>query len=145
MRAKKKSPVENFHFDAKDPSRIPDYVRDQSRTLDVSLGVMRPWWRRPVPAHGIPVVFASRGIYKPGTPGWIIDGQERTVFLGPDAAMKETLVGEFTVVIPNGSQCTAQIGRDIRLVPVQPSMAPSKEVPVISIEDERSSPRRLSA
>ncbi len=74
-----------------------------------------PHWYRAVPTRGIPVVFAERGTYKPGTKGWIIDGYGRTVFLGVEHT--ETVVGEFVVMIESGAQCTAQVGRDIIFAP----------------------------
>lgn len=107
-----------------DPCVIPEEVRRASSEFDRRLErefkrtSAKPWWRKPVPDRGIPVVFAERGIYKPGTPGWIIGGHERTVFLGAATAkaedLVETKVAEFVVVIPNGSQALAQVGRDIR-------------------------------
>lgn len=144
MKKLKRIPLDQFKFDAEDPARIPEGVRDRSRMMDVELGPMRPWWRRPVPDRGIPVVFAERGTYKPGTPGWIIDSRERTVYIGPDKEMKETLVGEFTVVIPNGSQCTAQVGRDIRMVDVEALKETAKKAAPVEVVQECNASQRAS-
>lgn len=70
-------------------------------------------WQASIPESGIPVVSdgCPRSYFKPGVRGWIIAGNERTVFLGSECT--ETILPEFTVLTEGGSQVVCQYGRDV--------------------------------
>ncbi len=59
-------------------------------------------------------VTTGTGTFKAGLRVWIISGEERTVFLGPDAALRETVIPEFTLLTESGEQRVCQYGRDFR-------------------------------
>lgn len=104
---------------------IPDETRRAAEKLTRKLGDQRSWWWvETIPQSGIPVVFAERGTYVAGTRGWIINGHGRTVYPGEQPVPTE--VGEFIVLTESGTQCTAQVGRDI-VFPRQPMDRTSKK------------------
>jgi hypothetical protein len=71
-----------------------------------------------VPKIALEAITAGpRGHYKPGLKCWIIGGEERTVFLGPDLAMVETKLPEFTLILESGGQFQGQYGRDFVFAP----------------------------
>ncbi len=71
-----------------------------------------------VPETALEAITAGpRGHYKPGLKCWIIGGEERTVFLGPDHAMVETKLPEFTLILESGAQFRGQYGRDFVFTP----------------------------
>jgi hypothetical protein len=65
-----------------------------------------------VPAYAPEGITTGKGYFKSGLRVWIVGGNERTVFLGPNEAMQETKIPEFTVLTERGEQRLCQYGRD---------------------------------
>lgn len=66
------------------------------------------------PTDPLAIITTGTGYFKAGFTGRIIDGGERTVFLGPDSNLKQTVIPEFTVHLDVSKNPVAhcQYGRD---------------------------------
>lgn len=96
--------------------QIPEETRRASKKIAKKHSLVdNPWHVVECPEMGIAVVTdGDRGQYKAGLKGWIIGGQERTVYLGE--RLEKTVIPEFFVMLESGCQFVAQYGRDIVFV-----------------------------
>ena len=104
------------------PTNIPVTVLASAARMLAKLKRELPWWwKAELPTSGIPVSFVATGCYRAGVSGWIIEGFERTVFLGE--ASERSIVAEFVVLLPGGTQVLAQCGRDFRFANTEAALA----------------------
>lgn len=95
---------------------IPDDVIKQSKALDKNLKKSTsglPWYRVPwekLPATAMTAISTGGGSLKKGVKLWIVAGNGRTVFIGPDSIKSE--IPEYVGLTEYGSQCLIQMPRD---------------------------------